>query len=930
MTSTVPISLIFRSRLLLALALVSVPQLLTVSRAEMPKPDIVVAADGTGAFKTIQEAVDTIPKDNRERKIIFIKDGLYHEKVRIDPDFVTLRGESRQGARIEFAQGADEFTKNPDNIGRAVVNINGNDCVLQDLTIKNTQGVIGPHAFAVYGKGDKTVITDCDVLSQGADTLALWGDQCGSYQARLNIRGSVDFVCPRGWCYMTDCTFYEVNPAAHASIWHDGNKDKDMKFVLRNCKFDGVEDFVLARHHHDAEFFLLDCTFSIRMRDLAPYRVVYPIAGDKPSPNDAKRNKDLDAGNLWGERAYFYNCHRDGGDYSWFANNLSSAPGAPQPDQITAAWTFAGKWNPERTDAPQITKIERQSDRIQVTFSENVTVKGEPRLTLRDGGYAEYASGSGGTQIVFTVRIHSEQPSDVTELDLHGGTIMASEASANLRMVEGLPQSSPSDPIAPIKAPFPMPQLQRPAFPDHVVDIRDYGAVEGGTVTNTAAFAKAIQTCASKGGGRVLVPAGRWLTGPIHLQSNIELHLAQGAEVIFSDRFRDYLPPVFVRVGGIELYNYSPLIYARNCENVAITGPGRLNGNAKAWWDWKGKETKEFFQMAARGVPVEKRVFGTPEAAIRPSFVSFVNCKNVLLEGFTIGSGPNWTIHPVYCENVIVRHVTVDTDGPNNDGIDPDSCRNVLIEYCTFSTGDDCVVLKSGYNEDGWRVHRPTENVVMRYCSSQRGHGGLVVGSEMSGDVRNVYMHDCDFDGTDRAVRIKSLRGRGGVVENIWAENLKVKNMQREVVVLNMDYGSDRNPASNLKSPVFRNMVIRNVVGHGAPTAVLLQGLDDSPIENIQFEDLTITSTKGVICKNVKKLNFKNVIVTPSQGPVFDMTNASQIEIRRAKAPPGTYIFLQLEGKDSHDVRIEDSDLIEAKLMFMLGDDVPVSAITVK
>ena len=236
---------------------------------------------------------------------------------------------------------------------------------------------------------------------------------------------------------MTDCKFYEVNPAAHASIWHDGSKDKDMKFVLRNCQFDGVENFILARHHHDAQFFLLDCTFSKRMRDLAPYRVVYPIAGDKPGTNDVARNKQLDASNLWGERAYFYNSHRDGGDYAWHTNNLASAPGAPAPEQITAAWTFARKWDPERKDGPAINKFEQTIDHIEITFGENVTVKGKPRLTLRDGGYAEYASGSGGPTIVFATRIRSEQLSDVAALDLHGGAIMASEAAAHLRMVEG-------------------------------------------------------------------------------------------------------------------------------------------------------------------------------------------------------------------------------------------------------------------------------------------------------------------------------------------------------------------------------------------------------------------------------------------------------------------------------------------------------------
>ena len=469
-----------------------------------------------------------------------------------------------------------------------------------------------------------------------------------------------------------------------------------------------------------------------------------------------------------------------------------------------------------------------------------------------------------------------------------------------------------------------------PTFPEREFDITKFGAIGGGTADCTRAFSNAIEACHKAGGGRVVVPAGKFLTGPVHLTSNVELHLADGAEVVFSDRFEDYLPPVLVRVGGVNLYNYSPLIYARDCQNIAITGPGRLNGNARAWWNWKSKETKEFFDMGARGVPVEKRVFGTPEAAIRPSFVSFVNCTNVLLEGFTIGSGPNWTIHPVYCVNTTIRRVTVDTNGPNNDGIDPDSCRDMLIEHCTFSTGDDCVVLKSGYNEDGWRVGKPTENVIMRYCSSKRGHGGLVIGSEMSGDVRNVFMHDCEFDGTDRAIRIKSRRGRGGVVENIWAQNLKVRNMQREVVIMNMDYSSDAKQAANEKPPVFRNMLIRNVIGDGAPTAILLQGLEDSPIQNVWFDNMTISSTKGVVCNYVKGLVFSSVQVTPSKGPVFDLTNACQITIQKANAPKGTDVFLKLEGKDSRDVRIEASDLSEAKQKFVTGDGVAADAVSVK
>lgn len=484
------------------------------------------------------------------------------------------------------------------------------------------------------------------------------------------------------------------------------------------------------------------------------------------------------------------------------------------------------------------------------------------------------------------------------------------------------------EPIAPIQAPFAMPQLQRPEFPDRVVNIRDHGAVAGGEEKNTAAFARAIAACAEAGGGRVLVPAGRWLTGPIHLRSNIDLHLAEGAVVIFSDRPEDYLPVVLVRVGGIELYNYSPFVYARDCVNVAITGPGRLDGNAAAWHDWKTKETKQIFQLAPQGVPVEQRVFGTPEAAIRPNFVVFMNCRNVLMEGFTIGGGANWTIHPVYCENIIIRRVHVLTDGPNNDGIDPDSCRNMLIEHCVFDTGDDCVVLKSGYNEDGWRVARPMENLVMRWCSSKRGHGGLVIGSEMSGDVRNVYMYDCEFDGTDRAVRIKSRRGRGGVVENVWVENVRVKNMQYEVVIMNMDYSSDRNKAANERAPLFRNIHLKNVTADGAPVAIRLTGLEDSLIQNITFTDMTITSTQGVIAENVQGLRFERVRITPAKGPAFSLTNARDILIQ--DSPTTASPTLSVKGAGSTGIVIESGAAGSARPTVVTGPDVSTGAVQVR
>ena len=405
---------------------------------ESIKPDIVVAKDGSGDFTTIQAAVASIPSTNRERMIIFVKNGVYHEKVRVDASFVTLRGEGRAATRVEFPQLNDDFSKHPDKLGRAVINVNGNDFVLEDLTAENTAGIIGPHAFTVFGRGDRTVIVDCDVLSHGADTVSLWrGDSGRYYHARCRFEGSVDFVCPRGWCYATDCSFYELK--ATAAVWHDGRVNEDMKFVMRNCSFNGVEGFNLARHHVDAQFYFINCTFSQTMNDKAPFRVIYPLDGSTPSAADIQKNRNLDKSNLWGERSYFYNCHREGGDYAWFTNNLSSAAGAPTPDRVTAAWTFAGKWNPENIAGPTIRQVNAGNGKSEMTFSESVTVKGKPRLALSGGGFASYLSGSGSDMLSFAVPENSSGA--VTSVDLNGGAIIATEADATLRpAVLTLPQ----------------------------------------------------------------------------------------------------------------------------------------------------------------------------------------------------------------------------------------------------------------------------------------------------------------------------------------------------------------------------------------------------------------------------------------------------------------------------------------------------------
>lgn len=430
--------------------------------------------------------------------------------------------------------------------------------------------------------------------------------------------------------------------------------------------------------------------------------------------------------------------------------------------------------------------------------------------------------------------------------------------------------------------PFDMPVLEPPCFPHGIFDIRDYGAVGDGATSNTRAFRLAIEACCEAGGGMVRVPAGTWLTGPVHLCSNANLRLERGALLRFSTRFEDYLPVVFTRWEGIECYNYSPLIYAHDCENVAVTGEGTLDGQGQAWWHWKALQqaaAKTLYGAESDGIPVENRIFGSEEAALRPQFLQTIRCRNVFVEGVTFLNGPMWTVHPVYCESVLVRRITVRSNGPNTDGLNPDSCRNLLVEGCDFATGDDCIAINSGMNEDGWRVSMPCENIVIRNCTMSQGHGAVAIGSGMSGGVRNVYVADCRFVGGDQGIRLKSMRGRGGFVENIFFENIQMAGLCREAIVLNMFYGSSTAESASTTPPVFRNIHVRDVTCQSAGVAVSLRGLPEQPIERVVLENLRLNAVEGIHCRDVDGLALRNARAIAREEPLFSCSNVRGLHI---------------------------------------------------
>lgn len=393
------------------------------------------------------------------------------------------------------------------------------------------------------------------------------------------------------------------------------------------------------------------------------------------------------------------------------------------------------------------------------------------------------------------------------------------------------------------------------------INIKDYKSY------GIKAVQTAVNECAANGGGTVVIPEGTHTTGPIHLKSNIELHLENNSVLIFSDKKSDYLPVVFTRWEGTECYNYSPLIYAKDCENISITGSGTLFGSGAAWWEWKklqANAAKELCYSEYNNIPVEKRIYGTEKAALRPSFIQTINCKNLLFDGFTIKDGPQWTIHPVYCENVTVRNVCVETQGPNTDGLNPDSCNNVLIEHCSFNTGDDCIAINSGINEDGIRVAKPCQNIEIRNCTMTGGHGAVVIGSAMSGGVENVYAHDCVINGTMQGIRLKSMRGRGGYVKDVRFENIEINDTTDQAIQINMFYGSSTVIPKTAMPSDFSDIQIKNINGNGNKLGIQIKGLPEHRLRDISLSEIRLGAESSFECSDVEGLNINNVNIERS------------------------------------------------------------------
>ncbi|MCD8164968.1 MAG: glycoside hydrolase family 28 protein [Bacteroides sp.] len=433
-------------------------------------------------------------------------------------------------------------------------------------------------------------------------------------------------------------------------------------------------------------------------------------------------------------------------------------------------------------------------------------------------------------------------------------------------------QAMPEE-IAPMEnIPFDIPQLQRPQFPDLTVTITERGAVGDSLITDIVNGT--IDEVSGKGGGTVIIPAGKWKSGRIVLKSNVNLHIAEGAEVEFPGEAEGYLPAVFTRVEGIEVMGPGAYIYANSQDNIAITGKGTIYGppmDAEIRFRPNGNSVVE--NDIPVTLPLEERWYDDMEGRTfyRPKSISPINCTNVLIEGVTLERSTTWNVAPIYCENVIIRGITVNSiDIPSGDGIDIESCKNVLIEYCTLNCGDDCFTLKAGRADDGIRVNRPTENVVIRYSLAKEGHGGVTFGSETAGVVKNVYAHDRVFDGTISAIRFKTRRNRGGGVENIYCERLRMTGI-REAFTWDllgsaefMGELASRYPPREIDrlTPALKDIYIKDFIAESSERVLTVNGIPESPLKNVVIENGEITSNILIRALNdVDGFTLRNVTI---------------------------------------------------------------------
>ncbi|MCK0147217.1 glycoside hydrolase family 28 protein [Arenibacter sp. F26102] len=424
-----------------------------------------------------------------------------------------------------------------------------------------------------------------------------------------------------------------------------------------------------------------------------------------------------------------------------------------------------------------------------------------------------------------------------------------------------------------IKAPFEMPTIKIPDFSNcKEFLITSFGAVQGDQDKTTKAIADAIFQANKIGGGIVVIPKGVWSTGKIHFKSNVNLHLNDEAVLLFSDNPEDYLPAVSSTWEGLECYNYSPLIYAFQCKNIAITGKGILKAKMDVWTEWFKRPKAHMdglvrlYHMGAKGVPVKGRQMVGDNANFRPHFIQFNRCENILVEGISIQDSPFWVIHPFLSKDIVIRDVKVKAHGHNNDGVDPEMSQNILIENCTFDQGDDAIAVKSGRNQDSWRLNTPSKNIVIRNCIVKNGHELLAIGSELSGGIENIFVDNCivteeAMSSMDHLVFIKTNERRGGFVKNIFVSNIKADHIKGGILGIETDVlyqWRDLVPTYERKLTSIESIFIENIQVSDAQFISKILGQKELPVQTVILKNVRVDSihNKKIIHENIEGFNW--------------------------------------------------------------------------
>lgn len=510
-----------------------------------------------------------------------------------------------------------------------------------------------------------------------------------------------------------------------------------------------------------------------------------------------------------------------------------------------------------------------------------------------------------------------------------------------------------------------LPVITEPTFQKDTFNIISYGAVNDGLTLNTKSINNAINACSEKGGGVVVIPKGQWLSGPIVLKSNVNLHLQENALLLFTKDKSQYALIETNWEGVPAVRNQSP-VSGTNLENIAITGKGIINGNGDVWRAVKKDkltETQWEKLVASGGVLSENQKQWYPSEQFlqaskidkagvllngktiedyrqykdffRPNLVVLTSCKKVLLDGITYESSAAWCLHPLMCENLTVRNVSVRNPwyAQNGDGIDVESCSNVLLENCRFDVGDDGICIKSGRDEEGRKRAMPTQNLIARNCVVYHAHGGFVIGSEMSGGAKNIYVENCSFIGTDIGLRFKTTRGRGGVVENIHVRNINMKDIVAEAILFDMYYMA-KDPVvlkgetrADVKvevfpvteaTPVFRNFYIENVICDGAEKAIFVRGLPEMSISDIHLQDITIQAKKGIEIIEGNGISLKNVtVISAENNPVIKVNNSAAISFDTVKSKEDTALLFEISGSKTKDIKAKNMSPAKLKARFI-------------